>query len=120
MLRAVSGQGVPVVTVLLSGRVLFANTEINLSDAFVAGWLPGTEGAGVADLLFRGPDGRANRDFTGKLPYSWPRSACQTSVNIGDADYDPQFPFGYGLTYRSRTTVGLLDETPGPSEGCTP
>ena len=118
VLQAVGGQGVPVVTVLLSGRVLFANAEINLSDAFVAGWLPGTEGGGVADVLFRRRNGHVNHDFTGTLSYSWPRSACQTNVNVGDAVYDPQFAFGYGLTYRSGTTVGVLDETPGPGEGC--
>jgi beta-glucosidase len=118
VLQAVSGQGVPVVTVLLSGRVLHANTEINLSDAFVAAWLPGTEGGGVADVLFRRRNGRVNHDFTGTLSFSWPRSACQTTTNVGDADYEPLFPFGYGLTYRSGATVGTLDETPGPAEGC--
>jgi beta-glucosidase len=119
VIEAVSGQGVPVVTVLMSGRVLFMNKEINLSDAFVAAWLPGTEGKGVADVLFRDRRGRVNFDFTGKLPYSWPRSACQTTVNVGDADYNPQFAFGYGLTYRSSTQVGQLDDTAGPAEGCS-
>jgi beta-glucosidase len=118
VLQAVSGHGVPVVTVLVSGRVLYANAEINRSSAFVAAWLPGTEGGGVADLLFRNPDGSIAHDFTGKLPVSWPRSACQTSVNVGDPAYDPQFAFGYGLTYRSRSRVGMLDETPGPAAGC--
>jgi beta-glucosidase len=117
VLEAVSGQGVPVVTVLLSGRVLYANAEINMSDAFVAAWLPGTEGGGVADVLFRRRSGRVDHDFSGTLPYSWPRSACQ-NANVGDPGYNPQFAFGYGLTYRSRTTVGVLDETAGPSEGC--
>jgi beta-glucosidase len=105
--------------VLLSGRVLYTNAEINLSDAFVAAWLPGTEGGGVADVLFRRRNGRVGHDFSGTLPYSWPRSACQTAVNVGDADYDPQFPFGYGLTYDDDETVDVLDETPGPAEGCT-
>jgi len=118
VLRAVSGHGVPVVTVLLSGRVLYANPELNLSVAFVAAWLPGTEGGGIADVLFRSRNGKIAHDFTGKLPVSWPRSACQTSVNVGDPAYDPQFAFGYGLTYRSRTQVGVLDETPGPAAGC--
>jgi beta-glucosidase len=118
VLEAVSGQGVPVVTVLLSGRVLYANAEINLSNAFVAGWLPGTEGGAIADVLFRKRNGQVQYDFRGKLPVSWPRSACQTHVNVGDPGYDPQFAYGYGLTYSSHTQVGVLDETPGPLEGC--
>jgi beta-glucosidase len=118
VLQAVSGQGVPVVTVLVSGRVLYTSTEINLSDAFVAAWLPGTEGGGVADVLFRKRSGKVNHDFEGRLPYSWPRSACQTAVNVGDADYDPLFAFGYGLDYHDDDNLDLLDETPGPSEGC--
>ena len=118
VLQAVSGHGVPVVTVLVSGRVLYANTEINLSNAFVAAWLPGTEGGGVADVLFRRRNGAVAFDFAGTLPMSWPRSACQTSVNVGDPGYDPQFAFGYGLTYRSRSRVGVLDTTPGPLAGC--
>lgn len=118
VLRAVSGQGVPVVTVLVSGRALYTNTEINLSTAFVAAWLPGTEGGGVADVLFRKRNGSVANDFTGKLPVSWPRSACQTSLNVGDPGYHPQFAFGYGLTYRNRTQVNVLDETAGPLAGC--
>jgi beta-glucosidase len=118
VLRAVSGQGVPVVTVLVSGRALYTNAELNLSNAFVAAWLPGTEGGGVADVLFRKRNGSIASDFTGKLPVSWPRSACQTSQNVGDAAYDPQFAFGYGLTYRSRARVGMLDASAGPAEGC--
>jgi beta-glucosidase len=118
VLRAVSGRGVPVVTVLVSGRALYANAELNLSNAFVAAWLPGTEGGGVADVLFRKRNGSVASDFSGKLPVSWPRSACQTAQNVGDPAYHPQFAFGYGLTYGSRTHVGALDETPGPAAGC--
>jgi beta-glucosidase len=118
VLEAVSGHGVPVVTVLVSGRALFANAEINRSDAFVAAWLPGTEGGGVADVLFRNRNGSIASDFQGKLPVSWPRSACQTPLNVGDPAYNPQFAFGYGLTYHSRVQVGMLDETPGPAAGC--
>src|SRR6185295_9160582 len=118
VLQAVSGQGVPVVTVLVSGRALYTNAELNLSDAFVVAWLPGTEGGGVADVLFRKHNGKVANDFTGKLPVSWPRSACQVPLNVGDPNYNPQFAFGYGLTYRSRVRVGTLDETPGPLTGC--
>ncbi len=117
VLQAVSGHGRPVVTVLLSGRALYANAELNLSDAFVAAWLPGTEGGGVADVLFRGRNGHAT-DFTGTLPVSWPRDACQATVNVGDPAAHPQFAFGYGLSYRHRAHVGRLDETPGPAAGC--
>jgi beta-glucosidase len=118
VLEAVTGHGVPVVTVLVSGRALYANAELNRSDAFVAAWLPGTEGGGVADVLFRNRNGSIASDFQGKLPVSWPRSACQTPLNAGDPGYNPQFAFGYGLTYRSRVQVGRLDETPGPAAGC--
>jgi beta-glucosidase len=57
----------------------------------VASWLPGSEGDGVADVLF------GTRPFTGKLPVSWPRSVDQEPINIGDPGYNPLFPFGYGL-----------------------
>jgi beta-glucosidase len=119
VVAAVSGKGVPVVTVLLAGRVQYTNFEINRSDAFIAAWLPGTEGKGIADVIFRSPNGSVNHDFTGKLPFSWPRSACQTTVNVGDPDYHPQFALGYGLSYRARAGVGMLDETAGPTGGCT-
>ena len=114
VLERVAGRGVPVVTVLLSGRPLWVNREINRSDAFVAAWLPGTEGAGIADVLFRHADGSAV-DFKGRLSYSWPRTACQTTVNKGDARYHPQFAYGYGLTYAGRhAALGRLDEAAQP------
>src|SRR3546814_19713442 len=61
---------------LLSGRPLYANDLINLSDAFVAGWLPGSEGKGVADVLFAGADGKPAHDFRGTLSFAWPGVAC--------------------------------------------
>src|SRR3546814_7531257 len=76
VLQAVAGKGTPVVTVLLSGRPLYANDLINLSDAFVAGWLPGSEGKGVADVLFAGADGKPAHDFRGTLSFAWPGVAC--------------------------------------------
>ena len=113
-LERVAGHGVPVVSVLISGRPLWVNREINRSDAFVAAWLPGTEGKGIADVLFRHADGGAT-DFRGRLSYSWPRTACQASVNKSDADYHPQFAYGYGLTYATRhPALGRLDESPQP------
>ncbi|WKB53856.1 glycoside hydrolase family 3 protein [Eleftheria terrae] len=106
-----------IVTVLLSGRPLYASKEINASDAFVAAWLPGSEGDGVADVLFRAADGSVNQPFTGKLSYAWPRSACQTPLNRGDAGHDPLYPYGYGLQYGSEADQGVHDETSGTT-GC--
>jgi beta-glucosidase len=113
----VAGKGKPVVTVLLSGRTVYANDLINLSDVFVAAWLPGTEVKGVADVLFSKAGGAINRDFHGTLSFSWPKSPCQTPLNKGDADYAPLFALGYGLTYGSKTTVPKLDVT-APVAGC--
>ncbi|WP_229261942.1 glycoside hydrolase family 3 protein [Duganella guangzhouensis] len=109
VLKAVAGKGKPVVTVLLSGRPLYTNDVLNLSDSFVAAWLPGTEGKGVADVLFRKADGKVNADFRGKLSFSWPKSACQTPLNVGDASYAPLFKYGYGLNYGSKAVIGQLD-----------
>ncbi|OLR92558.1 beta-glucosidase [Actinokineospora bangkokensis] len=104
VLDKVAGRGTPVVSVYLSGRPLSTNRELNRSDAFVAGWLPGTEGGGIADVLVRG-------GFTGKLSYSWPRTPCQTPLNVGAAGYDPLFAYGYGLSERQRVTVPQLPES---------
>jgi beta-glucosidase len=79
--------------VLISGRPLIINDALAHADAFVAAWLPGTEGLGVADVLF------GDHAPSGKLPFTWPRSMDQLPINVGDADYDPLFPFGFGLTY---------------------
>ncbi|GIH22326.1 beta-glucosidase [Acrocarpospora phusangensis] len=113
VLDKVSGKGTPVVTVYVTGRPLWVNKELNRSDAFVVAWLPGTEGGGVADLLVshRGPG------YTGKLPYSWPKAACQPPLNPGDTGYDPLFPLGYGLRHGQTGSVGTLDETT-PQSGC--
>ncbi len=88
-------KGIPVVVVLLSGRPMIINGSLEKSNAFVAAWLPGTEGQGVADVLF----GDAN--MSGKLPHSWPKNMKQIPINVGDKEYDPLFPFGFGLTYSS-------------------
>jgi beta-glucosidase len=111
LLRKLKAAGVPVVAVFLSGRPMWVNPEMNAADAFVAAFLPGTEGAGVADVLIARRDGRPARDFTGTLSFSWPKRPDQYTLNRRDAGYDPLFPFGYGLTYASRATVARLDET---------
>ncbi|HEY8547877.1 MAG TPA: glycoside hydrolase family 3 N-terminal domain-containing protein [Acidimicrobiales bacterium] len=84
------------VVLIVSGRTQIVTDQLGKMDALVASWLPGSEGAGVADVLF------GRRPFTGKLPVSWPRSESQVPINIGDRHYDPLFPYGFGLTTRTR------------------
>ncbi|MGN6817857.1 MAG: glycoside hydrolase family 3 N-terminal domain-containing protein [Sphingomonas sp.] len=113
LLRKLRAAGIPTVSVFLSGRPLWVNPEINQSDAFVAAWLPGSEGEGVADVIVGTRDGRPRKDFTGRLSYSWPRNAGQFANNRGMKGYDPLFAFGYGLSYAKGGRVGVLDEAPG-------
>jgi beta-glucosidase len=100
-----------VVAVFLSGRPLWVNAELNASDAFVAAFLPGTEGSGVADMLFRKRDGSIAEDFRGRLSFSWPKRPDQFVLNRRDPGYDPLFPIGFGLTYAAPTHLARLDET---------
>jgi beta-glucosidase len=104
LLRTLKAAGVPTVAVFLSGRAMWVNPFLNASDAFVAAWLPGSEGGGVADMLF------GKTDFRGKLPYSWPKSSDQTAVNVGDKDYSPLFPYGFGLTFADKGELAPLPE----------
>ncbi|MFT3755570.1 MAG: glycoside hydrolase family 3 N-terminal domain-containing protein [Pseudoxanthomonas sp.] len=113
LLKRLKAEGIPVVAVFLSGRPLWMNREINASDAFVAAWLPGSEGAGVADVLLRGADGKPQHDFRGKLSFSWPKRADQYANNIGQAGYDPLFAFGYGLRYADSGKLAKLSEDSG-------
>ena len=111
LLKKYKAEGIKTVSVFLSGRPMWVNSHLNASDAFVAAWLPGSEGGGVADLLF----GKA--DFKGKLPFSWPKLATQYVLNIGDTDYDPLFTYGYGLSYARPGKVGVLSEESGLPPG---
>ncbi len=104
-LDRVSGKGVPVVTLLYSGRPVAANDLINRSDAFIAAWLPGTEGMGLADMLLGGTAGRPAYDFTGRLPFDWPAGDCLPKSG------GVQFHRGYGLSLHSRTALGRLPES---------
>lgn len=121
LLKRLKAEGIPVVAVFLSGRPLWVNREINAADAFVAAWLPGSEGAGIADVLLRGSDGRVQHDFKGKLSFSWPRTATQYANNVGQEDYDPLFAFGFGLTYADNGDLAALPEASGVTgnEGAT-
>ncbi|MER5909981.1 glycoside hydrolase family 3 N-terminal domain-containing protein [Streptomyces sp. NPDC001982] len=85
---------------IVSGRPQLIGDRLGEIDALVASWLPGTEGDGVADVLY------GKRAFTGQLPVTWPKSEAQLPINVGDASYDPQFPYGWGLTTLSRTPEG--------------
>jgi beta-glucosidase len=95
---------------LLSGRPLWVNAEINAADSFVAAWLPGPEGGGIADVLFRAADGSVRYDFRGKLPFSWPASPRPPAVD-GRGGEPPLFGFGYGLTYADDGYLGRLSES---------
>jgi beta-glucosidase len=90
---AMKAAGIPVVVVLVSGRPMIVGKVLDKADAFVAAWLPGTEGDGVADVLF------GSYKPTGKLSFSWPRTMAQVTLHPGDAGYDPLFKNGYGLSY---------------------
>ncbi|WP_246143380.1 glycoside hydrolase family 3 protein [Colwellia echini] len=99
LLNKLKTQGIPVVSLFISGRPMWVNAELNASDAFVAVWLPGSEGDVVADVLFKNTNDEVNYDFTGKLSFSWPSAADQTNVNRFDQDYQPLLPYGFGLAY---------------------
>ncbi|MBU94799.1 MAG: 1,4-beta-D-glucan glucohydrolase [Balneola sp.] len=97
-------QDIPIVSVFLSGRPMWTNPELNNSDAFIAAWLPGSEGGGVADLLFQTDPAY---DFTGTLSFSWPASALVSK------DSKTLFALGYGLTYSSEKELSILSVNSG-------
>ena len=110
-LKRVSGKGVPVVTLLFSGRPVAANDLIDRSNAFVAAWLPGTEGAGITDLLLSPASGAKKFDFTGRLSFDWPSGDClpqQGGIRFGR---------GYGLSLASRATTARSAES-RPTVAC--
>jgi beta-glucosidase len=85
--------GLTTVVVLVAGRPMIIDPILNVADAIVVAWLPGSEADGITDVLF------GDVPPTGKLPHSWPRSMSQIPINQGDATYDPLFAYGFGLTY---------------------
>lgn len=94
LLKKVKNSNLPHVVVLISGRPMIINESLTESDAFVAAWLPGSEGKGISDVIF------GDYNFTGKLSMTWPKSMNQIPINYGDSNYDPLFQFGFGLSYK--------------------
>jgi beta-glucosidase len=98
------------IVVIISGRPLIITDQLSTADAWVAAWLPGTEGEGVSDVLF------GDHPFTGKLPYTWPRSNAQLPINENNSAARtgcdaPLFPFGYGLGDAGSQPIVLLNCT---------
>lgn len=117
ILRRLKGEGIPTVAVFLSGRPMWMNPELNASHAFVAAWLPGSEGGGVADVLIGDAEGNARYDFEGRLSFSWPARPDQTPLNTGDEAYAPLFALGDGGSYAAGSpTLGVLDESTAVEE----
>lgn len=105
LVSRLKAQGIPVVVVFLSGRPLFTGSLINQADAFVAAWLPGSQGEGVADVLIARSDGQPVRGFTGRLAFPWPDDARSPIAR-------PLFPLGYGLRYGDAANLGRVNEDP--------
>ena len=113
LLKRLKAQNIPVVSLFITGRPLWTNPEINASDAFVAIWQPGTEGGGIADVVFRKQDGSVNHDFKGRLTFSWPNDATPSVRNRGENEALAQFQYGYGLNYSEPVQLAALSEQSG-------
>jgi beta-glucosidase len=109
LLKRLRAAGIPTASVFLSGRPLWVNPEINASDAFVAAWLPGSEGEGVADVLFGTAQG-APVDFTGRLAFSWPNTGMPVEFKRDGSVSGALYARGYGLSYRDTAATALLSE----------
>ena len=110
-LKRLKRNGNKVVSIFFTGRPLWTNEFINLSDAFVVAWLPGTESRGMTDVLVANEDGSVNYDFQGKLPFSWPSDPNQSTIAFYDPASNAEFDYGYGLTYKSPKALASLDES---------
>ncbi|MGD8177305.1 glycoside hydrolase family 3 protein [Marinimicrobium sp. ARAG 43.8] len=99
LLKSLKSRGIPVISLFVTGRPLWVNRELNASDAFMVIWQPGTEGDGVADVLFSDSEGRVRYPVQGKLSFSWPARPDQAPLHPDVPDYAPLFPCGYGLAY---------------------
>ena len=111
LIRSLKNQGIPVVSIFLTGRPLWMNAEINSSDAFVVAWLPGSEGVGIADVLVADEENKIRYDFTGRLSFDWPNKEANTS-DANQAVDDLLLSLGQGLSYGAEPILlGLLSET---------
>ena len=110
LIQSLKKQGIPVVSVFLTGRPLWMNAEINSSDAFVVAWLPGSEGSGIADVLVADADNKIRYDFTGRLSYDWPNKEVNT-LDANLAVDDLLLNLGQGLSYGEAPILAeLLNE----------
>jgi beta-glucosidase len=110
LLRRLKSEGIATISVFLSGRPLWVNPELNASDAFVAAWLPGSEGEGVADVLFRAADGTVPFDFSGRLGFSWPATAMPVNFGPAGTVSGALFSTGSGFDYLSAGSLPHLSE----------
>lgn len=111
LMRRLKSEGIPVVALFLSGRPMWVNAELNSTDAFVAAWLPGSEGGGIADVLLRDGLGQVQHDFTGRLAMSWPARCDQFDNNAGTDGYAPLFALGFGHRFAAgAASLPVLDE----------
>jgi beta-glucosidase len=116
MLRRLQAAGIPTVSVFISGRPLWVNPEINASDAFVAAWLPGSEGGGIADILFSAArdstaGDKSAHDFTGRLAFSWPLTGMPVSFDAKGVVSGALYPRGYGLSYTATSPPAAASPT---------
>ena len=112
LLKRLRAANIPVISLFISGRPLWVNRELNLSDAFVALWLPGSEGSGIADVLFKPRAGGPAYDFTGRLSFSWPATAMPVSFDSSNQAQGALFARGFGLTLAQSPDLGDLPEDP--------
>jgi beta-glucosidase len=112
LLKRLHAANIPVVSLFISGRPLWVNREINLCDAFVAVWLPGTEGNGIADVLFQPRAGAPSYDFKGRLGFSWPATAMPVTFDSSNQAKGALFARGFGLTLAQPQELGTLPEDP--------
>ncbi len=112
LLKSIKQKNIPVISIFLTGRPLWVNPHINQSDAFVVAWLPGTEGGGIADVIFAAQEGEVRHEVSGRLSFSWPKNGKGEPIN-GQDDDNTLFAYGYGMNYGEARNMPLLAEASG-------